>query len=138
MVPVVCVSAKRQNAPHHALPGHSREIPLFVADYCYLRDARDDDLLTCLVGRLYPSRALVSIPCDTKGVDAYAVDRLSNFLKDSGVTRMVHMCDQEKPLDALILAAMDKLRGTSSWAGGVRERSAVGESQNNGKAEAAV
>ena len=45
-----CVSAKRRNAPHHSLPTHSREIPLLVADYCYLRDARDDDLLTCFVG----------------------------------------------------------------------------------------
>ena len=50
-----CVSAKRRNAPHHNLPNHSQEIPLLVADYCFVRDARDEDVLTCFVGRLYPS-----------------------------------------------------------------------------------
>ena len=45
-----CVAAKRKNAPHLGLPSHSREIPLLAADYCYLRDSRDDDLLTVFVG----------------------------------------------------------------------------------------
>ena len=133
-----CVSAKRRNAPHHSLPTHSREIPLLVADYCFLRDHRDEDLLTCFVGRLYPSRALISIPCDSKGVDDYAVGRLSSFLKDCGINRLVHMCDQERPLGAMIDASLARLSGTATWVGGVRERSAVGESQSNGKAEAAV
>ena len=133
-----CASAKRQNAPHHSLPSHSREVPLLVADYCFLRDGRDEDLLTCFVARLYPSRALGSIPCDTKGVDAYAVGRLTNFLKDCGISRLVHMCDQERSLGAMIQMSMDQLSGSANWVGGVRERSAVGESQSNGKAEAAV
>ena len=72
-----CVSAKRRNAPHLSLPKHSREVPLLVADDCYLRDERDEDVLNCFVGILYPSRALISIPCDVKGVDDYAVGRLA-------------------------------------------------------------
>ena len=66
-----CVAAKRQNAPHLIQSGPDREIPLLAADYCYLRDGRDDDLLATSVGRLYPSRATVSIPFDVKGVDEY-------------------------------------------------------------------
>ena len=72
-----CVAAKRANSPHCAMPASSRDVPLFVVDYCYLRDGRDEDLLTCLVGRLYPSRALISVPCDVKGIDDYAIDRLA-------------------------------------------------------------
>ena len=97
-----------------------------MADYCFLRDGRDADLLTCFVGRIYPSRALVSIPCDTKGVDEYAVGRLANFLKDCGISRLVHMCDQERSLGAMIKMSMDQLSGSATWVGGVRERSAVG------------
>ena len=62
-----CVSAKRRNCSHLRLPDHSREIPLLVADYCFIRDSRDEDLLTVCVCRLYPSRALVAIPCDVRG-----------------------------------------------------------------------
>ena len=133
-----CVSAKRRNAPHLRLPDHSREIPLLVADYCFVRDSRDDDLLTVFVGRLYPSRAIVAIPCDVRGVDDYAVGRLAQFLRDCGVKRLVHMSDQERSLGAMITSAMDALSGSLTWAGAVRENSAVGESQSNGKAEAAV
>ena len=133
-----CVSAKRRNAPHYSLPRHSREIPLFVADYCFVRDSRDDDLLTCFVGRLYPSRALIAIPCDVKGPDDYAVGRLVSFLRDCGVKRLVYMSDQEKAIGSMITAAMDVLSGDANWVGAVRENSAVGESQSNGKAEAAV
>ena len=48
------------------------------------------------------------------------------------------MSDQETSLGAMITSAMDVLSGSSTWAGAVRENSAVGESQSNGKAEAAV
>ena len=67
-----CVAAKRQNAPHCSLPASNREVPLLVADYCYVRDGRDQDLLTCLVAWLYPRRAIFSVPCDVKGADDYA------------------------------------------------------------------
>ena len=89
-----CVSAKRQNAPHHNLPNHSREVPLLVADYCYVRDARDEDLLTCFVGRLYPSKAIFASACDQKGADDPVVKRLSNFIKESGLSKMVYKTDQ--------------------------------------------
>ena len=116
-----CVSAKRRNAPHHSLPNHSREVPLLVADYCFVRDARDEDVLTCFVGRLYPSRALISIPCDMKGVDDYAIGRLVEFVKECGINRLVYMCDQEKAIGAMIQASMDALRGGATWVGAVRE-----------------
>ena len=133
-----CVSGKCNNTAHHQLPDHSREVPLLVADYCFLRDHKDQDVLTCLVGRLYPSRALIAIPCDVKGEDEYAVGRLVEFLRDCGITRMVYMCDQEPAIGAVIRAAVDQLRIQSTWVGAVKENSAVGESQSNGKAEAAI
>ena len=133
-----CVAAKRGNAPHRFCHLYSREIPLLVADYCYVRDSRDDDLLTIFVGRLYPSRVIVAIPCDVKGPDDFATHRLANFLRDCGVTRLAYLCDQEKPLNAMIRTAMGELGGDAEWKGAIPENSAVGESQSNGKAEAAV
>ena len=133
-----CVAAKLGNAPHPTLPDHSREVPLFVADYCYVRDSKDDDLLTCFVGKVYPSRALFSVPCDVKGEDPYAVGRLVEFIRSCGIWRMVHMSDQEKSIGAMIDGAMRELGGSTDWVGAVREVSAVGESQSNGKAESAV
>ena len=133
-----CVGAKRGNAPHIHAGLSSREIPLLVADYCFIRDHRDDDLVTVLVGKLYPSRTLVAIPCDMKGIDEYAVARLSSFLRNCGVRRLAYMCDQAKPLNAMIRSSMLALGGSADWQGAVPENSAVGESQSNGKAEAAV
>ena len=51
---------------------------------------------------------------------------------------MVHMSDQESALGSMIEAAIGKVNGTTQWGGSVREVSAVGESQSNGKAESAV
>ena len=51
---------------------------------------------------------------------------------------MVYMCDQEPAIGAVIRAAVDQLRIQSTWVGAVKENSAVGESQSNGKAEAAI
>ena len=133
-----CVAAKRANNPHrHGLP-FSREIPLLVADYCYVRDWRDDDTVTVFVGKLYPSRCIIAVPCEMKGTDNYSVNRLTNFLRNSGVTRLAFMCDQEKPLNAMIRTAMTSLGGSADFQGAIPETSAVGESQSNGKAEAAV
>lgn len=102
-----CVSAKRRNAQHHSLPGRLKRYSLLVADYCFVRDSRDDDVFTRFVGRLCPSRTLISIPCDAKGHDGYAVGRLVSFLRECGAKRLVYMRDPEKTAGAMITAAAD-------------------------------
>ena len=111
---------------------------MFVADYCFIRNARDEDLLVLLVGRLYPSRAVIAIPCDVKGPDAYCVDRLATLWRGCGITEMVYMCDQESSINLCIQESLRKMKLSGEFAGGVPENSAVGESQSNGRAEAAV
>ena len=93
-----CVAGCKNNTPHLTQPTFSRDIPLLVADYCFVWDRHDQDLLTILVARLYPSRAIVAIPNDTKGPDVYATSHLAAFLKASGVDKLVYMCDQENAL----------------------------------------
>ena len=40
-----CVRSRRPNSRHIFSPSSSeRTVPVFVADYCYLRDSRDEDL----------------------------------------------------------------------------------------------
>ena len=122
-----CVSAKRRNAPQHGLPSHSREVPLLVADYCFLRDARDEDLLTCSVGQVvsvessgFPSRVMprASIPTRLGGSPSFC---------EILVCLGLYTCVTKRRLLAMIQSAMEELSGTSTWVGGVRERSAVGE-----------
>ena len=64
-----CVAGRRPNAQHRRQLDASRKIPLFCADYCYVRDEHDEDLLTVMVGKLYPSKALFASACDVKGPD---------------------------------------------------------------------
>ena len=101
-----CPAASRPNDPHCQLPPFDRQIPLVVADYCFLRSIIDDTVLPTLVGRLYPARATVAVPCDVKGTDQYAVARLAAFLKDSGMTKIVYMSDQEGAIRSVIEAAL--------------------------------
>ena len=52
-----CVRVRRPNTQHRHSPSSSvQSIPVFVFDYCFPRDSRDDDTTTCAVGKLYPSR----------------------------------------------------------------------------------
>ena len=85
-----CVFGRRNNSPHRTASAGKRNLPLFCADYCFIRDKDDPENLTCLVGRLYPSKALFASACDQKGADDEAVGRLSSFIKDAGISKMVY------------------------------------------------
>ena len=83
-----CLQGRRPNPQHTRSKSPARDIPLLVGDYCFVRDSRDEDLLTLYVGKLYPSRAVVAIPVQQKGHDAYGCHRLANFLRQAwGPTR---------------------------------------------------
>ena len=69
-------------------------MPLMVADCCFVRDSKNEDLLVLMVVRIYPSRATFAIPCDVKGTDEYAIHRLGNSIRCCEVARMAYMCDQ--------------------------------------------
>ena len=75
-------------------------------DYCFLRDARDQDLLTCLVGRMQPSEIIFSSPCDNKGIDPYPIQRLKDFIKSSGVLHLDCKSDQETSIKACVDEAL--------------------------------
>ena len=113
-------------------------MPLMVADYCFVRYSRDEDLLVLMVARMYPSKATFAIPCDVKGPDEYAIHRCVTFIRACGLARCVYMCDQEAAMGACLTTAFDQLKIDAEWGGAVPERSAVGESQSNGRAEKAV
>ena len=71
-----------------------------------------------------------------KGPEDAAVARLANFIRDSGYRRMVYRSDQEPAIRALFEAAAKAAeRNLEQF---TPEASSVGESQSNGKAEAAV
>ena len=59
-----CVAGRRNNSAHRSHPRSTRRVPLFVADYRCVRDTDDEENLACMVGRLYPSKAVFATACD--------------------------------------------------------------------------
>ena len=47
-----CVMARRDNVMHKSLPPSSRDVPLLMRDYRFIKPASDDRWLAVLVGRL--------------------------------------------------------------------------------------
>ena len=64
-----CLAGRRNNVAHKRSTSGPRSIPVISLDYCFLRDTRDQDLLTCLVCRMQPSEMSFACPCDRKGLD---------------------------------------------------------------------
>ena len=155
-----CIMGSRNNTPHpQSRNGEDRLVPLLVLDYCFIRNAQDQDLVTLLVGKLYPCRRTFACVVDMKGVDGYAIARLAEFIKGSGLTKFVYKTDQENAikalseqsvkeadaLDASIKSIMEEAIKRSGRSGShiphstpVPEWSAVGESASNGRAERTV
>ena len=109
-----CVRSRRPNSRHHFSPSSSeRTVPVLVADYCYLRDSRDEDLAEVFVGRLYPSRMTIAMVVREKGAgDDDAVEMLSKFLIECGVTKLVYKSDQESSLKNFIKASVQRAGAT--------------------------
>lgn len=128
-----CVMSRKPNPKHMRNHYSTRDVPMLVGDYAFIRDSRDEDLLTVFIGCMYPSKSIVVIPCEQKGDDPYAVNRLANFIKTCGALKIVHMSDQESPLRTLFENAISLAGATGELVEAVPERSAVGESQSNGR-----
>ena len=67
------------HTPHRTLPACSRAVPLLVFDYCFLRNSSEKDMITVLVARVYPYRAIFAVQSDAKGEDMHTVTRLATF-----------------------------------------------------------
>ena len=90
-----CVMARRNSDPHFQnREGDNRALPLLVLDYCFVRNQPDQDLVTVLVGKLYPTRKTFGCVVDVKGMDEYAICRMTEFIKSAGVHKFVYECDQ--------------------------------------------
>ena len=132
-----CVAARRPNSHHRRSHSSTRRMaPLLVADYCFVRDNDDKQLAKVLVCKLEPANMMLGLVVDEKGNDEPTVTRLAQFIKDSGYMHIVYRSDQEPAIRSLFEAAAKHVgRSIEQF---VPEASSVGESQSNGKAEAAV
>ncbi|MGB1725710.1 MAG: hypothetical protein ACPHJZ_05285, partial [Limisphaerales bacterium] len=125
---------------------------MLVLDYCFIRNSADEDLLTILVGKLYPFRKVFAVPVNMKGNDNAAINRLVDFIRESGVVQYTYRCDQESSLNSMVdratrEASIKALVEEAARRGGraatfaplaVPENSAVGSSASNGRAERTV
>ena len=59
-----------------------------------------------LVARLYPTKDLLPVYCDQKGVDDYVITRLVAFIRDTGYTKVVYKSDQESSIRAMFEQAL--------------------------------
>ena len=102
-----CVAARKKHMAHQQSSSAPRSLPLLVFNYCFVRDSETADLLTILVGRHYPSRALFAKVCEYKGQsDKQTVDRLCQFLRSTGAQDKVYKSDQEKTVVGVIREAL--------------------------------
>ena len=60
---------RRPNAQHRQRDQDRRKVPLFCADYAYVREEKEPDLLTLAVGKLYPTKTFCASACENKGPD---------------------------------------------------------------------
>ena len=76
---------------------------------------------------------------DHKGTEAYAVSRLTEFIKESGLHKFVYKCDQESSIRALMDESIKQCGRAGNWTDStVPENSAVGSSASNARAERSV
>ena len=86
-MPALSCLPQAEQSPSPIQPFPQKEDSAFCADYCFVKDSRDDDMATVLAGRLYPSMAVLATVVDAKGLqDATATARLTQFIRESGVT----------------------------------------------------
>ena len=145
-----CLACRRSNAHHRQSRSSSiRRIPLFCADYCFVKDSRDSEMATILAGRLYPSMSVIATVVDSKGLqDERTIARLTQFIRDSGVPQLVYKSDQEPAITGMIEHALRRSGRTgrpedaetfeSGLTQAIGENSAVGESASNGRAERTI
>ena len=144
-----CVSCRRPNSHHRkSRPSSFRNIPLCCADYCFVKDSAGEQMDTILAGRLYPSKAVLATVCSNKGNDELAIARLTSFIKEAGIPKLVYKSDQEHAITFMIEEALRRSGRSgipeepdtfnSGLQQAVAEFSAVGESASNGKAERTV
>ena len=73
-----CVEGRRNNTARRTVRDKTRSSPCLVADYCFLRYNRDEDVITTAVGKFNPSQAVFACASDVKGADLYATQRLGS------------------------------------------------------------
>ena len=139
-----CLASRRPKSSHRSKRSAiGRSIPLFCAGYVYIRQP-EEDLQTKLIRKFYPSHSIFAAISDQKGPGDPVVPRLADFLHNSGVSKLVYKSDQEFALGASIEKSLEKIQKPGQALEGgafpqlVPEKSDVGESPSNGKAERAV
>ena len=131
----ICVAARRKNNAHCSGQEEERTVPLLCADYCFVCESSDDDLLSVLIGRIYPSTSLVAVPCERKCHDPYTVHRMTMFMRSNGISNVLFKSDQELAIRRLLDDVVAEATKTGDVFGEVPEMSAVGKSQHNDRAE---
>ena len=89
---------------------------------------------------MQPSEMTFACPCDSKGIDPYAMQRLKDFMKSSGLSHLVCKSVKETSIKACVDEALVQLHKTADHENLIvaSEGSAIGESQSNGLAERTI
>ena len=91
----ICIQSKRPNEPHHLSLDTSRDVPLIVGDYGFIRDSVDQDTTTVCIMKLYPLNILFACAVASKSPDPLVVTHLARFIKDVGMTHFAYRSDRE-------------------------------------------
>ena len=110
-----CLAARRANNSHFQKDEtFRRSTPPLVMDYCFIRSLNGEGLVTCLVGKIYPYDKLFGCVSDIKDPDPFAVDRLSDLIREAKLTKFVYKCGQDNNVKALVIR-MQEVRPTNTY-----------------------
>ena len=133
-----CVSGRSDNPAHRVIEdpdGERRGLLEVHLDYAYLKRDSSDDLLTLLVVKFRPSRAVRAYSVPAKGVgDAAIVERVCRGMVEAGVRAP---CIVKSDGEASIRALRDELL-LRAGEGAVPQESPAGESESNGAVEVGI
>ena len=87
---------------------------LLVGDYGFPKNSSDDEPLTVLIMRVYPSKMHICTWVPSKGRDPRVVSRIVRFLKEVGLTHFAYRNVREPTIVAMIeeTCAISGRRGT--------------------------
>ena len=71
----ICIAARRPNDHHRLQHDHSRDVPLLVGDYCFVRNSGDDNLMCVLVMKLYPFGLFFACMVPKKGYNEDVIEK---------------------------------------------------------------
>ena len=101
LVQLYCVRAKAADDPHHRQLHKEPEVPIIMADYCFMQDSPGGELFTFLDILDVALGMMAAISVEEKGPSTYVVSAMVEHLRAWGRKKVIFRIDGEPAIRAL-------------------------------------